>query len=257
MGCWNETCMITQLPITSNEDVILLILKKLRYKNVPCSFAIKGKYNDYGQLEENSIELPEEHLKILKKQNDFSGYDNIYEIIKDIEREEFEHYSLAFINKSVFEGMIKHINDNSPYNSTRLENDISELIEKEIITLHPELGIVYFENHSEESFFLEEVRPVDTVLYEMRETVFIELFKNKNKNIIPLISELVIFHHAMNRARKIYLSYNDYTGSQNEYYGVHSVINEAVNKHINYKLEEHKNSNMYDEDSEFLYMFDK
>ena len=64
MGCWNETCLISQLPILAGEDAYMFILAPTiavdiegpmcypddRY--VPIGFPICGKYDDYGGLEE-------------------------------------------------------------------------------------------------------------------------------------------------------------------------------------------------------------
>lgn len=67
MGCWNGTCMVSNLPIRQSEKVKLIILKnKGENLNVsgtchstdimePAFFPISGVYNDYGSIE-NIIE---------------------------------------------------------------------------------------------------------------------------------------------------------------------------------------------------------
>ncbi len=65
MGCWNETCGITNLPILSDQPVRLFLLVGVAdvneghaghcYSNdqwTPRFMAIKGKYDDYGGLED-------------------------------------------------------------------------------------------------------------------------------------------------------------------------------------------------------------
>jgi hypothetical protein len=68
MGCWNGTCMISNLPIMGGEDVKLVILKKNKYSDVniensssytygtdilmPLFLPINGKYNSYGAVED-------------------------------------------------------------------------------------------------------------------------------------------------------------------------------------------------------------
>lgn len=64
MGCWNASCFLTNLPITYGEDVRVFILHKqenseLRYCYPtaswrPFAFSFKGKYNDYGSIEEEN-----------------------------------------------------------------------------------------------------------------------------------------------------------------------------------------------------------
>lgn len=61
MGCWNETCSFTSLPIYDNDPVRVMIIKRAKRPGhggcytirpfdlyVPASFLVSGKYNDYG-----------------------------------------------------------------------------------------------------------------------------------------------------------------------------------------------------------------
>lgn len=67
MGCWNQTCAVTGLPITCGDEVVALFLIESRYKSTttnclyatPTPFYFEGKYNDYGAVEEeHGIALP-------------------------------------------------------------------------------------------------------------------------------------------------------------------------------------------------------
>lgn len=65
MGCWNGTCMISNLPIISGEEIKLIILQEGYDKSFvgeagyvystgllsPAFFPISGQYNDYGGIE--------------------------------------------------------------------------------------------------------------------------------------------------------------------------------------------------------------
>ena len=77
MGCWNGTCMISNLPIISGEKVKLIFLKKGNEQYVgnsavchsielltPINMAISAEYNDYGSVE--NIEKDWNHDIILK-----------------------------------------------------------------------------------------------------------------------------------------------------------------------------------------------
>lgn len=77
MGCWNGTCMISNLPIISGEKVKLIFLKKGNEKHLgnsavcysiellsPINMAISAEYNDYGSVE--NIEEDWNHNIILK-----------------------------------------------------------------------------------------------------------------------------------------------------------------------------------------------
>lgn len=51
MGSWNETCMITNLPITYGDRVKFFLLKSKGTKSVPLFYPISGLYDDYGGIE--------------------------------------------------------------------------------------------------------------------------------------------------------------------------------------------------------------
>ena len=59
MGCWNETCFVSHLPIVSGEDCYAVLMAENYYevsrcypssKYNPIALA-KGQYNDYKNLE--------------------------------------------------------------------------------------------------------------------------------------------------------------------------------------------------------------
>lgn len=60
MGCWNETCMVSNMPILSGDEVVMIIMQSnqidsngvypISYWNI-CS-VLFGKYNDYGGIED-------------------------------------------------------------------------------------------------------------------------------------------------------------------------------------------------------------
>lgn len=63
MGCWNQTCAITNLPISAGEDVVGLFLVQQRYHHnnchancywAPIPYLVYGKYDDYGSIEDYS-----------------------------------------------------------------------------------------------------------------------------------------------------------------------------------------------------------
>jgi hypothetical protein len=61
MGCWNETCGLTNLPILYREPTVMVFLAILPQKGYACyttdyaepiSLPIYGKHNSYGTLED-------------------------------------------------------------------------------------------------------------------------------------------------------------------------------------------------------------
>lgn len=124
MGCWNETCMISSLPIRMGEKVKLLFLNNGRKKISGSSFVypydilkpsflpIVGEYNNYGIIE-NPIEdwnytFIEEFLKkkVFKDKiwvdNEEIKNWNLLDIIRGIEREKLEYFGKEDIIKQLF-----------------------------------------------------------------------------------------------------------------------------------------------------------
>lgn len=60
MGCWNETCMITQLPIKEGDKIVIIPIRKIGEVGIdsscytdtcfkPLPIILRGKYDDYGR----------------------------------------------------------------------------------------------------------------------------------------------------------------------------------------------------------------
>lgn len=93
MGCWNETCGITQLPITDGDEVVVYLLREYGYQNVwsliPVPFF--GIYDDYGWIETddpqqskcNGISEYFHNLEMLKRDDAFVSLERIAECIRD------------------------------------------------------------------------------------------------------------------------------------------------------------------------------
>ena len=70
MGCWHETCRISNLPIVGDEEIVALKTNSRREMEMyfesfffnGISFA-KGKLNPYGNLEDISVKQIAHHLK--------------------------------------------------------------------------------------------------------------------------------------------------------------------------------------------------
>lgn len=141
MGCWNGTCMISNLPILSGEKVKLVFLHRPYkdesiYKSAYCypngifhpgAFALDGEYNDYGSVE-NIIEdlnftlinkyFKDKYKKIKVEKEELSKFD-LYNIIEGIERGSLELFDKEWLNKK------------SHYNFVMIREDIWNNICKE------------------------------------------------------------------------------------------------------------------------------
>ena len=77
MGCWNETCALTDLPIISGEKICAVIIEHMRQDATSCypsenwcpiGPAIWGTYNGYGSLEDvrNGKELKKQMHRVME-----------------------------------------------------------------------------------------------------------------------------------------------------------------------------------------------
>lgn len=144
MGCWNGTCMISNLPILAGEEIKLVILYSPtgQIKGLsnlsgfcystdllrPAFFPLTGKYNDYGMIEEIvedwCLELTTNILKkhypkiMTERRSDVKEFQDytIYDFLEGIERgslkvsvnNEFEWspFSFVMIRKDIWDGIV-------------------------------------------------------------------------------------------------------------------------------------------------------
>ena len=94
MGCWNETCNLSHLPIMCGERVRVLLIVG---QNNPLFYPFEGTYNDYGTVENIAEDVNTEHIfeTITKDDN---GFEFKYD---DFQKDEYE---AAMKN---FEGLIE------------------------------------------------------------------------------------------------------------------------------------------------------
>jgi hypothetical protein len=92
MGCWNETCGITNLPIVLNDDVVVIVIREnekypgtissKKYGSVcdewsPVGLPIFGKYNDYGGVFKiNKDEFYNDLFEELNSSNENFSFEN-------------------------------------------------------------------------------------------------------------------------------------------------------------------------------------
>lgn len=117
MGCWNGTCMVSNLPIIHGERIKLVFLHSMYSNNTnmlgksgfcnindlltPAFLPISGEYNDYGNIENIDIDwnykIIEDYLKkqlgdkILVDGKEKTNWD-LTDVIKGIERGSFSYF---------------------------------------------------------------------------------------------------------------------------------------------------------------------
>lgn len=124
MGCWNGTCMISNLPIVGGEPVVGYLIEYFSwgkdysgrcYSNDlanPFGLSIRGCYDEYGSIEsvnQNSIAV--KYIKHLFKEDDF--YELLNDIVEDgrtikLNRTGKENgVGLVMIRQDIFNSLIK------------------------------------------------------------------------------------------------------------------------------------------------------
>lgn len=128
MGSWNETCCLSNLPITDNDEVYAFLLKKISgFTSKKSSYIfvcppIEGIYNGYGCLNEikdifNIFYLYEEVAKLQK--DNIKNVSNVFENI-----EKSPNYHILWAKKDLFDTLSK---DPSIINTTKYDLDWLEL----------------------------------------------------------------------------------------------------------------------------------
>ena len=119
MGCWNGTCMISNLPIISGEKIKLVILKPHLDKEEitssgycyatglmsPTFLPIEGEYDDYGTIE-NIVEDWNTELIL-------ASFTSMYDVLEINKRELKKEFSLYDICKGIERGSLRGKKKNS------------------------------------------------------------------------------------------------------------------------------------------------
>lgn len=121
MGCWNETCFITNLPIVEGDKIYAFPIKKKSYTRggeatycystdeyAPSAFPVIGTYNDYGAIEKIHDHTDAEILEWNKKLLSIPGNIDIEDHLKDqVRRGKIEGQSLLFAHYDIVNNLVK------------------------------------------------------------------------------------------------------------------------------------------------------
>lgn len=153
MGCWNQTCGISHLPILSDDEVIVIPLvetNELRsivacsYDDnyAPLCFPIVGKYDEYGCIED--VKVSKNTMELLKSLiivwEDDEPYEmkTIEEFIEDIEHcniylktnsliNDKSRIKCVFYNKKLYDTLVEEFAKQKPYYQKEGDFTLSEL----------------------------------------------------------------------------------------------------------------------------------
>jgi hypothetical protein len=147
MGCWNGTCLISNLPIYAGDKVVFFVLKRKRYAKLdavegghhyvddlyePLLYPIVGEYDDYGCIENVSedFSLIEKYFESVElTEND---WDKDNDVFRNIERGNYKGYGHALIHKDIYDALIEKTYDRGEWwtKGKSLRDHVVENIEK-------------------------------------------------------------------------------------------------------------------------------
>ncbi len=123
MGCWNETCMVSNLPICAGDRVVIIPIIENKSGDIgvystdywaPFLPFVRGEYDDYGSIENANDCVFEQIAKMfLPKDNalyDMTGSDFISEFVSQVSERIFElpqNVKIAFVHEALFDEMIQ------------------------------------------------------------------------------------------------------------------------------------------------------
>lgn len=127
MGCWNETCMISQLPIPVGERIKYFVLlsnypnnlpQRMYYTHdiyAPIYLPLTGDYDDYGGIEniekDVAFQLLTEHFSkkhgmTLTEALDVIQEDELSIVINHCGKERTHYYTYAMVPESIYEEIV-------------------------------------------------------------------------------------------------------------------------------------------------------
>ena len=281
MGCFNGTCVITNLPIRVGEPTVLIPLayrKNYRgnYNTLvyatdvaqPITFGIDGVYNDYGSIEDyDEKDIPAELITRATKVKSLDDFiSNAFDdklTIKLVGEETPVGFVLA--HKKVYDFMLEQFGTEEDYNNAdaackmMLEfgkdkiDDVNALLKKYggklDKTIAQDMSIFNFASFRLGGF---ELGPYDIIISEyLRENTGCR--KKKKENLVKKISSFHTQHMAfvrgMNYLRKS-IAPPCGGGSQSSFLKAHMKLNNVISEIIASKV---MDSDMNDEGMSYVY----
>lgn len=265
MGSWNGTCGITQLPILRGDKVVVFPIMKNEYAYdkgggvvrsdnyfVPITVPFEGKYDDYGKVEDitDDNNLSFNHLSYIlggKIENMKNSNENIDELVKNIERGNFEDVGFMLVHDKVYRDIIIEMGNRrtirkSPSNTIetlreRCNREAFELVEN----IRKDETFIYTMSLKDRSGFFNFIER-GSYLYYIK-----DLIKKDNQKIFYGLINFMIFCESMEILRKLWIIQCG-AGSQDEEFFVPKLIAEFMIEKEKELHEEYKEDNTDYED---------
>lgn len=217
MGSYNETCMLTQAPIKSGDEVIIYILtvnKGLKRSNTiiqpnhlyqPISFGIRAKYDD-GYLFYD-IQDEEFHKQYL---NSFFEIEKLPELLDDIISDKLgESYKVVTMLASVHDKVIEHFKTrNIPYEKNwtpDFERDAEKVFTLKEVLYEERFDLLLFRGLDDyHNIMNEEFNRMDSIYKELIQVIK-KAYDEKNiHSFSSYIKDLLYINTILKQSRKIW-----------------------------------------------------
>ena len=219
MGRWNETCILSNLPILHEQQIVLFFLTKNKNYNYSGYYNVKflplfGEYNDYGGIK--NIKKTESY-KFLMNHENWNDNKEINDAIHDNEK----YNRVSFMHRDIYNSILQNMENRKPYKN---KNKIKILFNTKIHKFLYEFDTCHNKIIAESIFKTDIESLFGLDCYELIMTEYPE--KNQEK-LIDEIVELTIIKWAMSHAR-INFSNCVGRGSQSIETRIQSIIAEKI-----------------------------
>lgn len=209
MGCWNETCMVSNLPISADQEVICVVLSPDADEDYNGSFVVEqsiasGIIDDYGSLEI----ITDKFCAPGDEENSF-----------DIDEYHSQSRPVLFVLKDVWDKVVKFAEENYKESvDFAIKHSMNLDYSKQLVSL--------FE-------LVDQLReltnaPVDT----LASAEYKKLKERENQPIPKLYREWIAVRCFLRNVRKCYVNTNAYTGCQHLELHAHKFLNTVVSEQI-------------------------
>ena len=283
MGYWNEVCLMSCLPILSNEAVHAFILLPridatkegaVCYKDdkyVPIGFPIQGKYNEYGGVDDivypkildsffpNAYEYLTEYTDEDGNKS-FKKYEwvSLQRFIDDIASRDVyvktadgktHRLALAMVHSELYQRLLTEISNRVPYSYyDNIRGLVEVKIRKHMDKLQEardEFAKRYGQQAAGFARFTDTYFNGNTAYFFMNKLANIYM-ETKDESIIQNMTDYMLWMMAMDFSNKGYLC--SITGSQDEEYRIPHIIADFIIERCKRRIEEARQNR--DEDEE-------
>lgn len=255
MGCWNETCFMSHLPIMRKEDVVVFVLTPTVHINeegpscyyddkyVPLSFPLRGKYNEYGGLydiqheEMHATFLPKIKQYFTREDGEYTPYNwvSVEKFLTDISSRKvfvavpgdtYRRLALAFVHAKLYDILLGEISNRIPYGKNETVRQLYQIRVRDSFMKYKELVL----NTPFSSGAFCEMMYLNPTKYRHIEIIVRDMFTNADEKLMTALEDYRIWGKVMNYSRVGYCTNSGCAGQDAEF-TLHKLIAKFIFEH--------------------------